>query len=135
MAVKTLNELKNILQQGDLREPMTRQNVEDLVDTIFLGAYGGNVSVTSSSSYTIPDDFSDALVLVNDITVGSEVSITLPDTSVFPRTVLTIKKIGNLYDVDVLPASGTIDGQAVITLNAQYDSVTLTHDGTNWFIL
>lgn len=41
----------------------------------------------------------------------------------------------NIYNITVLPFSGTIDGAASYIMNTPYESATFMFDGTNWFTL
>ena len=39
------------------------------------------------------------------------------------------------FNITVTPASGTIDGSATYVMNADYESVTLISNGTNWVVV
>jgi hypothetical protein len=79
------------------------------------------------------------LTNTNDVVLASASSglrtITLPIPS--SGKTLTIKKTDSVANsVRVLPAgSETIDGVASYNLSVQYESITVTTDGTNWFII
>ncbi len=53
-----------------------------------------------------------------------------------PGIQYVIKKIDSSANTVTIDANGseTIDGQLTVTLTAQYESVTLVSDGSNWFI-
>jgi hypothetical protein len=62
------------------------------------------------------------------------ITITLPDP--IPGQIFNIKKVDSGVGViTISPSSGTIDGAASKTLTSQYDSLTITSDGTNFFII
>lgn len=72
-------------------------------------------------------------VIVN--AAGGAVSVTLPAPSTTMK--IAIKKINSAAtpDVTIIPASGTIDGVASKLLHTQNSSLTITSDGTNYFII
>ena len=63
---------------------------------------------------------------------SAAITLTLPP-AVAGQT-LYIKRNSSNYMVYVAPASGTIDGTTSLTLGANYSSVVLASDGTNWFV-
>ena len=93
-----------------------------------------NVVTVTSTTYTslITND----VILADDDTAGSAVTITLIAAASANKQILRIKKIGSSYNV-VIDGNGseTIDGSTTITLTVQYEAVTLVSDGSNWFIL
>ena len=78
---------------------------------------------------------SDRFVHVDDDTAGSEVTITLPAVSGNAGLTYYIKKTGSTANV-VVDGSGveTIDGATTATLTAQYESLHIVCDGTEWWI-
>jgi len=71
-------------------------------------------------------------------TVGGEASFHLMTallTSPGAGAVITIKTGGTNNVVIDTEGAETIDGAANYTLDASYEAVTLTNDGSNWFIL
>lgn len=93
---------------------------------------GGNL-VTKTSSYQVLS--TDTTVLCN--ATGGTVSLTLPDPTSNTGKLLWIKKIDSSTNKCLVKrfASETIDGVAQYQLQVQYQSVLVTTDGTNWFIL
>jgi hypothetical protein len=79
------------------------------------------------------------LTNTNDVVLASAASglrtITLPIPS--SGKTLTVKKTDSAVNpVKILPAgSETIDGVASYNLSAQYESISITTDGTNWYII
>jgi hypothetical protein len=100
-----------------------------------LGVGGGlavNV-VTKTTAYTLDSGS------VPDHTVFCNLSaahvMTLPPST--KGRVVRIKDIaGNAatYNITITPASGTVEGGTTYVLNANYGSVDLTCDGTNWWV-
>ena len=62
------------------------------------------------------------------------VPITLP-VAVAGRKYNIKKMDATTYGVTITPTSGTIDGQASLTISAQYQSFTVISDGTNYEII
>jgi hypothetical protein len=73
-------------------------------------------------------------VFLCDATLGN-INIDIPTAT--PGRSYTVKKIDpTSYTCTLNPYSTQkIDGQLTIPLTKQYDSVTITSDGSNWFIL
>jgi hypothetical protein len=62
--------------------------------------------------------------------------MTLPSPSSVRGAVINIKKIdSSLNAVTIFPPSGTIDGAASALLNFQWDSLAITSDGTNFYLI
>lgn len=75
------------------------------------------------------------IILVDDDTAGSTVTVTLPAAAGQNR-LYHIKKLGTTANVVVdANASETIDGSLTITLVQQYESKLLYSDGANWHII
>lgn len=93
-----------------------------------LSAVSGTVA-TKTTTYTAVN----ADIILADAS-GGAFTITLPAAS--NRLVVVVKKIDNTGNLlTISPAAGTIDGQSTHTLAQQYTSVTLTSDGSNWFVI
>lgn len=89
-------------------------------------------TVTANTSITIA---ADSTVLVD--ASGGARTITLPAVATSNGRDFTIKKIdssGNAVTIDGNSAE-TIDGATTAVINAQYESVTVHCDGTEWWIL
>jgi len=86
-------------------------------------------TITTSTALTGSNDY----VLVN----GTGVTVTLPNPNTLtPGKTFAIKKIFNdVIAVTINTASGTIDGGASKTIATRYQALTITTDGTNYFII
>jgi len=94
---------------------------------------GNNLSVTTVTGTSFTAAAWDA-VMVDDDTAGSTVTITLPAGSTDDQIV--VKKLGTTANVIVDgDASETIDGATTFTLTAQYASVSLIWNGSEWSII
>lgn len=76
------------------------------------------------------------LIVVNKSTAGAT-AITLPST---PATGLTItikdgKGDGNVNNITVTPAAGTVDGAANSVINTAYGCKTFTYNGVEWNLI
>ncbi len=92
------------------------------------------VTSVTSTSVTLTDD--DHIVLVDDDTAGSEVTINLPAASSSHGNIYTIKKLGTTANVTIDPnGSETIDGNTTLTVSIQYDAPKIYCNGTNWFLI
>lgn len=84
-------------------------------------------TITTTTTLTNTNDY----VLVN----GTGVTVNLPTTLVAGKT-FNIKKIFNdTVPVVIQCASAQIDGQVSTSITQRYDNLTITTDGTNYFIL
>jgi len=99
---------------------------------------GSRPTVTTDSSGTNSTISNPAAAVLEDIYLvdngAAAVTITLPTVTGNSGYKAQVKRLGTA-NVTISPASGTIDGQATQTLSVQYSSLTLTTDGTNWFII
>jgi len=99
---------------------------------------GTRPTVTTDSSGTNSIISNPAASVLEDIYLvdngAAAVTITLPTVTGNSGYKAQLKRLGTAT-VTISPASGTIDGQATQTLSVQYSSLTLTTDGTNWFII
>ena len=86
--------------------------------------------VSTKVDYTASDR---DVVLADAIASVSDIIITLPTTS--ENLWVCVKRLNTLgRDIDITPTSGNIDGVGTYTLTAQYESVELFCDGSNWHI-
>ena len=95
--------------------------------TVTTDNSGTNSTISNPSSGTLED-----IYLVDN--GASAVTITLPTVTSNSGYKVQIKRLGTA-NVTLSPASGTIDGAGSKILTLQYMSLTLTTDGTNWFII
>ncbi|MBV8254045.1 MAG: hypothetical protein JO154_15690 [Chitinophaga sp.] len=89
---------------------------------------------TQTSNYTLTG--TDNTVLVN--TTSSALTVTLPAPTNMVGRVYTIKKIGTGgidNSLTISPTSGTIDGASTYVIYNDYSYVTVTTDGTNWYVI
>lgn len=75
------------------------------------------------------------VILVDDDTAGSAVTVTLPVASA-DAVSYYVKKLGTTANV-IVDGNGaeTVDGAANATLTAQYEAILVVSDGTAWHIL
>ena len=91
-----------------------------------------NVTTASGTSGAVALTNGNSIVLVN--ASGASRTVTLPAPT--SGKIFNIKKTDSSVNTVVIsPPSGTIDGAASKSLVAQYDSLTITSDGTNFFII
>lgn len=86
---------------------------------------------TKTSGYTaVANDF-----VVADTTAGSFI-ITLPAAAANANAIIDVKNIGSAGNTLTVDGNGaeTIDGALTFTMTAQYQSVTVICDGTQWWI-
>lgn len=102
------------------------------------GAGGGIIPLEARHRSVVSKTSAYTLTEANDICLvdatGGAVTITLPTAAGKPGRTYTVKKIdasANAVTVDG-DGSETIDGAANVSLAAQWDSVRLFSDGTNW---
>jgi len=97
-----------------------------------LGKLNASTTTVTGTSFTADDDH---VILVDDDTAGSTVTITLP-TAATANTIYHIKKLGTTANV-IIDGNGseTIDGALTITIAMQYASVMVISDGSNWNII
>lgn len=96
------------------------------------GTYATAIETVTASSDTLNQTNSTVLC---DCT-SNAITINLPAASAAGRLYI-IKKIDSSVNTVTIDGSGgeTIDGATTATLNAQYESLTLQSNGSNWFIL
>lgn len=104
-----------------------------IVNTIKVnGRIDVNVTTVTTTSHTIADEY---VILVDDDTAGSTVTLTLPASSGV-NTVYHIKKLGTTADVIIDGnLAESIDGGLTATLTAQYETVMIVSDGLNWHVI
>jgi len=94
---------------------------------------GGGATQTVS----IDDSYSTTVILKTAIDASDDIEI--PDPSTLDSNVEIIVKDAEgdatATNFTITPASGTINGAASVTVNGDYDSVRLIHDGTNYFTI
>ena len=96
--------------------------VSDFQTGIPVSAVSANTTLTNSNQ----------VVLVN--TTSGNITITLPTPTA--GIIINIKKIdSSLNNIVITPPSGTIDGTATRNVTTQYSSVTITSDGTNFWLI
>lgn len=106
----------------------------------FLYTNGSTTSWLSTSGYLAVNTVSvnTALTISNDIVLvnasSGALTITLPSPTI--GKIFYIKKIdSSLNFVQIATTSGSIDGTATQKLSYQYDSLTITNDGTNFYLI
>jgi hypothetical protein len=95
--------------------------------TVTTDSSGTNSTISDPAAGTLED-----IYLVSN--GANAVTITLPTVTGNSGYIAQIKRLGTA-DVTISPASGTIDGASSQVLSVQYAALTLTTDGTNWFII
>ena len=124
----------------------TTINFGGAATAINIGASTGITTITNSltvvgglsfgyASYTTSSAVASNVSIVG-IRSSAPISMTLP--AVVTGKTLQIKdELGNsaTYPITIIPASGTIDGQGNFILSANYGSITVYSNGTNWFII
>lgn len=102
-------------------------------DRIVFGSHGVTATTVTTTSATAG---SQGIILVDDDTAGSAVTISLPAASSSNKRVYTIVKLGATANVIVDGnASETINGSTTQTLTVQYTSITVYCNGSNWIII
>ena len=114
----------------------------DGTDRITVGSTGGvsiagtttvNAFATGVQSVTASAACNGAAVVLANATSGA-INMTLP--AALAGQVITLKKTDSSANtVTITPPAGTIDGAASKVLVAQYQSITVVCDGTNYFIV
>jgi hypothetical protein len=87
-------------------------------------------TATTKSVATTGED----VINVDDDAAGDACTTTLPDAATHTDRTFRVKKMGTTGAVTVASAGGNIDGAATAVLSAQYESITVISDGTNWGI-
>lgn len=94
--------------------------------------YVQNTTTQTNTDYTALS--TDEVILMS--TGGTTRTVTLPAAAGVANKIFTIKKIDSGTGRVTVDANGaeTIDGATTFTLYAQYDEVTITSDGSNWYV-
>lgn len=99
----------------------------------FDGILDANSTTVTGTSHTAADEH---VILVDDDTAGSTVTVTLPAAASSDGYIYYIKKLGSTANVVVDGnASENIDGVTTQTLSAQHESIGIICDGSNWHII
>ncbi len=102
--------------------------------TDFVAGITYDFETLTTTSKTLSNE--DYIILVDDDSAGSTVTITLPAAASNTGRAYYVKKQGTTADVIIdANASETIDGALTITLALQYESVVLGCNGSTWAIL
>lgn len=99
-----------------------------------LNELDGDTITITTTAHTVDDN--DKVILVDDDTAGSTVTITLPPAASNHGFIYHIKKLGTTANVVVDgDGSETIDGGTTATLTAQYESIMIVSDASSWHII
>lgn len=92
-----------------------------------------DIRLVTGTSFTVVDH---DVILVDDDTAGSTVTITLPAAATAKQYPRYIKKLGTTANV-VIDANGaeTIDDELTITIVMEKACIMLIPDGSNWHII
>ena len=82
---------------------------------------------TKTASYTM-DPLSDRVILAS-----GTITITLPDAAEADHTEYTVVNIGSGVITVATIGSGTINGLTTLGITLQYNGVTVSSDGTNYY--
>ena len=117
---------RSLLDPRDMRDDITRKKLNQLT--------GREPTSVITTPVTLTD--SDHVVLVDDDTVGSAVTVNLPAVADSQANIYHIKKLGSTANV-IIDASGseTIDGSLTATITVQYESLKIYCDGSAWYII
>lgn len=86
-------------------------------------------TTTKTSSYTA--NLHDSIILADP--TSAALTVTLPTATL--GQAITVKNVSSGANaVTVVPASGTIDGGSLVTINS-YTSNSFISDGTNWWLI
>ena len=101
----------------------------------FDGGIATSTTTVTATTYTAL--ITDSIILVDDDTAGAPVAITLlAAATAGDGFELSVKKLGSTAAVTIdANASETIDGGLTASLTAQYESITIISNGTNWYVI
>lgn len=101
----------------------------------FLAGIGGFLNVNTYAVNTTADINNDDVMLIN--AAGGNVTVALPAAATADGKVFYIKKVDATGNQVIIDANGSelIDGALTVNTVVQYESFTITSDGTNWWIL
>jgi hypothetical protein len=96
------------------------------------GATRGAIRTITATGSIVSGDYA----ILADSTSGA-ITINLPTAAILAGRIFVFKRVNaGANNVVIDPAaSETIDGAATYTLSAQWASVTIISNGTNWFII
>ena len=128
----------NISQTATGGRILVNGAVDNGVDTLQVnGSETANTFIpsgisTKTAAYSTTRN--DRTILANAATAAFTVTLVTPVGN--QGLIQTVKKIDSSVNVvTITPVAGTIDGAASLTLTAQYGSITVQSDGTNYWIL
>jgi hypothetical protein len=128
------DELTESLIYGDFAADPANQTLTFNADTAVTYGFSVDIETVTGTSATLGSD--DFVMLIDDDTAGSTVTITLPAAASNTGRVYHVKKLGTTANVVVDGnASETIDGATTLTMTIQYESIKLVCDGSNWSII
>lgn len=111
---------------------------------ILINIKGGiERKITDVNTKTYDLVLNDDILLVTYTGTGAGTSLTLPSAQTTKGRTIVIKDVGsggigagtNNITIDTEDSKTTIDGAARYVISTDYDKVTLTSDGTNWFTI
>jgi hypothetical protein len=107
---------------------------------VFTGSTSGNIVATIGGvSTAVTSKSGDYSILVTDnlILTTAALTLTLPAVTGIQGKIYQIKNMAaNGVPVTVITTGGkTIDGQSSVTIIAQYTTLSVFTDGSNWFII
>ncbi len=102
---------------------------------ITISAAAAPYAISSITADNTPTDTTGERIIITDCALGS-INIFLP-TAVGNTCKFTIKKRCSSSNTTIIDAFGaqTIDGDTTQILSAQYDSITIISDNSNWLII
>lgn len=95
---------------------------------------GRGVIATITASPVTIDNVSNVFFV--DATLGNRIVNLLPVADSVLEKIIIRKSDSSGYSVTVVPdGAETISGESSIVIGLQHDSLTIIHDGTNWFLV
>lgn len=104
-------------------------------ETKLAGIKEATTTLVTATTYTVLA--TDNVILVDDDTAGSDVTVNIPSAATLgDGWTFTIKKMGSTADVILSPdGSETIDGVTTRTIRQKLESTNLVSDGSNWQVM
>ncbi len=96
------------------------------------GVLWANVGVTTVPLVTKSGNYT--LLATDYVVIFTATATATLNSSLSAGQSYRIKFTGSSGAVTLSPSSGTIDGQASITMGIQYDAIDVVFDGTNWWL-